>query len=244
MQLHVYKDAEDVCNALAAWITDLIDKTMLVKEKFTWALSGGETPKKLYQKLAAKPYNEKIKWDRIHIFWGDERVVPFDDERNNAKMAYDDLLSRVDIPPGQIHKMWTDILPEESAKQYENILHKYFDDKQATFDLTLLGMGDDGHTLSLFPGNEILPDDNSWVNAVYSKEKGERITLMPSVVNRSSTVIFLITGENKAMVLKDVIENNLLKNYPAQLIQPSNGELHWFVDEAAAKYLIPSKTNS
>lgn len=237
MQLHVYKDADEVCNALAAWIATLIDATLQAKEKFIVALSGGETPKKLYQILAASPYVEKIKWERIHIFWGDERAVPFDDERNNAKMAYDALLSKVNIPADHVHKMWTDITLEESAKQYEKILHNYFDDKQTTFDLTLLGMGEDGHTLSLFPNSEILHDQTAWVNAVNSKEKGERITLMPSVVNRSAAVIFLITGEKKAEVLQEVLEDTSTKKYPARLIQPVNGELHWFVDEAAAKYL-------
>jgi 6-phosphogluconolactonase len=236
MQIHVYKNAEEVCDALAAWITDLIDKTHLVKEKFTWALSGGETPKKLYQKLSSSPYKEKIKWDRIHFFWGDERVVPFDDERNNAKMAYDILLSKINIPSEHIHKIRTDIKPAEAAKQYEKTLHQYLDDKKFTFDLTLLGMGEDGHTLSLFPGSSILNDQLSWVNAVHSKEKGERITLMPSLVNRSSTVVFLVTGEKKGLVLTEVLGGKEQK-YPAQLIQPSNKELHWFIDKEAAKYL-------
>ncbi|MBA3675358.1 MAG: 6-phosphogluconolactonase, partial [Chitinophagaceae bacterium] len=128
------------------------------------------------------------------------------------------------------------IKPEESAKQYENILHQYFDEKQTTFDLTLLGMGEDGHTLSLFPGSEILHDDNSWVKAVHSKEKGERISLMPSIVNRSSAVAFLVTGEKKAKVLQHVLEG-ADNNYPVQLIQPLNNELHWFIDENIAQYL-------
>ena len=168
MQLHVYKNGEEVCDALAVWIVELISKMLEVKEKFTLALSGGDTPKKLYQILASDAYREKIKWDRLHIFWGDERFVPFNDERNNAKMAFDNLLSKVKIPAEQVHKIWTDVTPEASAKQYENILHKYFDDKQTTFDLVLLGMGDDGHTLSLFPGNAILNNKNSWASAVSS----------------------------------------------------------------------------
>ncbi len=237
MHLHIYKDAEEVTTALADWITELIRKTLEVKEGFTIALSGGETPKKLYQKLASAPFCEKIKWSRLHIFWGDERYVPFNDERNNAKMAYDNLLSKVNISSDHVHKIWTDITPEESAKQYAKILHQYFNDRQTTFDLVLLGMGEDGHTLSLFPGSKILHDQLSWVNAVHSKEKGERITLMPSVVNRSASVAFLVTGKNKAKVLQEVLENSALNNYPAQLIQPLNSELHWFIDESAAKYL-------
>lgn len=236
MQLYVYKDADEVCSALADWITVLIDKTLQVKEIFTWALSGGETPKKLYSILATPPYNEKIKWNRLHFFWGDERFVPFNDEHSNAKMAFDNLLSKVNIPPGQVHKIWTDISPVESARQYQKILHKYFDDKQTTFDLTVLGLGEDGHTLSLFPGSEILNDQQSWVKAVHTEEKGERITLMPSVVNRSSAVVFLVTGKNKAKVLKDILEDGN-NSYPADLIRPLNNELYWFIDESAAQLL-------
>lgn len=237
MHLHIYKDVDEVTNALADWVTALISKTLAVKDKFTIALSGGETPKKLYQTLVTHPYNEKINWNKMHIFWGDERVVPFNDENNNAKMAYDNLLCEVDIPSSQIHKINTDIKPEESAMQYEKLLHQYFDDKQPTFDLVLLGMGEDGHTLSLFPNSEILLDDNSWVEAIHSKEKGERITLLPSIVNSSSAVAFLATGENKAKVVQQVLEEPEQHNYPVQFIQPANKELHWFLDEGAAKYL-------
>ena len=239
MHLQLYKDAQETTTALADWIAELIQKTLEVKDRFSIALSGGETPKKLYQTLASDAYREKIKWDRLHIFWGDERFVPFTDDSNNAKMAFDNLLNKVNIPSEQVHKIWTDVTPEESARRYENILHKYFDEKQTTFDLVLLGMGDDGHTLSLFPGSEVLNDKNSWVNAVSSKEKGERITLMPAVVNRSAAIAFLVTGENKAKILQKVLENITSRNYPAQLIQPENGELYWFVDEAAAMVGTP-----
>lgn len=238
MHLHIYKSAEETITALANWITSLIQKTLEVKDKFTIALSGGETPKKLYQTLASDEYREKINWSRLHIFWGDERYVSFTDERNNAKMAFDNLLSDVNIPAEQVHRILTDIIPEESAKQYENILHKYFDEKQTTFDLVLLGMGDDGHTLSLFPNSELLNDKQSWVRADYTGQKGmKRITLMPSVVNKSAAIVFFVTGVAKAKVLKEVIEEPVNHNYPSQLIQPSNGELHWFLDSSAAKFL-------
>ena len=239
MHLQVYKDAQETTTALADWMVELIQKTLEVKDRFTIALSGGETPKKLYQTLASDAYRKKIKWDRLHIFWGDERFVPFTDDSNNAKMAFDNLLSKVNIPAEQVHTIWTDVTPEASARQYENILHKYFDEKQTTFDLVLLGMGDDGHTLSLFPGSEILNDKNLWVSAVSSKEKGERITLMPAVVNKSSAIAFLVTGESKAKILQEVLENITSRKYPAQLIQPENGELYWFVDEAAATVGTP-----
>jgi 6-phosphogluconolactonase len=239
MQLHIYKDADEVTTALAEWITELIAKTLLTKDRFTIALSGGETPKTLYKKLAAEPYKEKIAWNKIHFFWGDERVIPFTDERNNAKMAYDNLLSQIKISEEQIHRINTGINPEKSAEQYEKILHQYFDNKENTFDLVLLGMGDDGHTLSLFPNSLVLFQNNKWVNAVDSPDKKmKRITLMPEVVNKSASVAFLITGSSKASSLKKVLEGKLqLEELPSQLIKPANNELHWFLDESAAQEL-------
>ena len=238
MQIHAYKDADAVCYALAEWITALVDKTLQAKERFTLALSGGETPKKLYGILASPPYAEKIKWERIHIFWGDEREVPFDDKNNNANMAFSALLDKVKIPPANIHRVWTDIDPAMAATQYEKILHQYFDDKQSTFDLVLLGLGEDGHTLSLFPGSGILEDEISWVRSVDSAEKGKRVTLMPQVVNRSASVAFLVTGENKSHIIGEIFNNKEQVQYPAQLIEPVNRELHWFLDEAASKSVV------
>jgi 6-phosphogluconolactonase len=235
MQLHIYKDVDEVTTALAEWITELIVKTLSAKEKFTIALSGGETPKTLYKKLASSPYSEKIDWNKIYFFWGDERVVPFKDERNNAKMAYDNLLDKVNAVEDHIHIMQTGIEPVQSAIEYEKILHQYFDDKPTTFDLVLLGMGDDGHTLSLFPNSLILFQNNKWVNIVDAPaKKMKRITLMPGVVNKSASVAFLVTGEGKAKILQQVLEEQEQKiNYPVQLIKPISGELHWFVDEPA-----------
>jgi 6-phosphogluconolactonase len=238
MQLHIYKNVEETVIALADWMTELIRRTLEVKDRFTIALSGGETPKKLYRTLASDRYRGKINWNKLHFFWGDERMIPINDERSNAKMAYEYLLDHVDIPSSNIHTIFTDIVPDESALHYEKILHQYFDVKQITFDLALLGMGDDGHTLSLFPGSEALKDEQSWVKADNTEQKGmKRITLMPTVINRSAAIVFLVTGENKATVLAEIISNPTHEKYPAQLIQPANGELYWFLDEAAAKNL-------
>lgn len=240
MQIHIYKDGDEVTTALAEWMTELITKTLLTKDKFTLALSGGETPKALYKKLAASPYKEKIEWGKIHFFWGDERVVPFTDERNNAKMAYDNLLDKINVSEEHIHIMRTGIEPVDAAIKYEKILHQYFDNETTitTFDLVLLGMGDDAHTLSLFPNSLALFQNNKWVMEVSSKEKGKRITLLPSIVNLSSSIVFLVTGAAKANTLKKVLDGEYQPDkFPAQLIKPANGELHWFADEDAASRL-------
>src|SRR5882757_9383191 len=235
MELHVFKDAEDLSNASAKWIADIIGATLKIKDRFTIALSGGSTPERLHKILAASPYKEQIDWTRMHIFWGDERAVPFEDSRNNAKMAYDTLLNFVPVPADQIHVMRTDISPEQSALEYEKILHQYFGETGASFDLVLLGMGDDGHTLSLFPGTEVVHEEAAWATAFFLKAQDMyRITLTKSIVNRSACVAFLTTGAGKAHALKEVLKGSYNPDlYPSQEIKPV-GELHWFVDEAAA----------
>ncbi len=127
MELHVFKDGEALSIGAAKFIADHITATLKTKSRYTIALSGGSTPKRLHQLLAQSPYKEQIDWSKLHFFWGDERAVPFDDDRNNAKMAYLTLLDFVPVPPEQIHVMRTDIGPVESAAEYEKILHQYFD---------------------------------------------------------------------------------------------------------------------
>ena len=140
MELHIYKDNEELSHAVAEWIVDHIVETLKKRDRFTWVLSGGNTPKALYELLAASPFREKIEWGKLHFFWGDERAVPFEDPRNNAKMAFDTLLNHVQVPASQIHIMRTDIPPEQSAAEYEKVLHRYFPTHHpplTTFDLVL-----------------------------------------------------------------------------------------------------------
>jgi 6-phosphogluconolactonase len=220
---------------MAGYITKLIAE----RGQFTLALSGGSTPQKLHQVLATSPFKERIDWSKIHFFWGDERAVPFSDDRNNAKMAFDSLLDHVPVIREQIHIMRTDIEPEAAAKQYEAILHRYFDGKENTFDLVLLGMGDDGHTLSLFPGTDIVHEQKAWAKAFYLPSQSMyRISLTAPPVNRASAIAFLVTGKNKAATLKQVLKGNYQpEKFPSQVIKPVSGELHWFTDEDAAAEL-------
>ena len=245
MELHVYKDSEELSFAAAKWISTTIGETLKTKDRFTIALSGGSTPERLHRILAAAPYKEQIEWSKLHVFWGDERAVPFEDSRNNAKMAYDTLLNFVPVPASQIHVMRTDIAPEQSALEYEKILHQYFDAVPGgspanllpnSFDLVLLGMGDDGHTLSLFPGTEVVHEEKAWATAFFLKAQDMyRITLTKTIVNRAARIAFLTTGPKKTHALKEVLKGAYNPDlYPSQEIRPLNGELHWFVDEAAA----------
>src|SRR6478735_10785876 len=126
MQLHIYKDADELSQAAAAWIAQVIEETLKTQDRFTIALSGGSTPYKLHLVLAASPLKENIDWSKIHVFWGDERAVPFDDERNNARMAFDTLLNKVSVPREQIHLMDTSLPPMQAASEYEKALKNYF----------------------------------------------------------------------------------------------------------------------
>jgi 6-phosphogluconolactonase len=242
MNIEVFKNPEQLSVALAEWSTSLIEETLTRNEQFSFVLSGGNTPKKLNLLLSSSPYRERIDWKKIHIFWGDERAVPFEDARNNARMAFDTLLNKVDIPRNQIHIMDTSLAPEQAAAQYEEILCEYFGTDVLpvqTFDLVLLGMGDDGHTLSLFPGTPVIHEERAWVISFFLKAQDmHRITLTKNIVNHANHIVFMISGPEKANALHEVLEGE--KNpdlYPSQVIIPTQGELHFFTDEAAASNL-------
>jgi 6-phosphogluconolactonase len=242
MNLEIFKDTDKLSLALAEWITSLIEETLTRKNSFGFVLSGGNTPKKLNLLLASSPYKERIDWKKIHVFWGDERSVPFEDERNNARMAFDTLLNKVDIPENQIHIMDTSLTPEQAAVEYGESLFEFFGTDvlpDQTFDLVLLGMGDDGHTLSLFPGTPVIHEEKLWVTSFFLKAQNMyRITLTKNIVNHSNHIVFIISGSEKANALHQVLVGE--KNpdlYPSQVIIPTQGELHFFVDEAAASKL-------
>ena len=234
--IEISNNADELSELAANRIIDLVQLTLAKHERFTIALSGGNTPRNIYRLLSTA--KEKIDWSRLHIFWGDERVVPFNDNRNNAKMAFDSLLDHVPVPKNQIHVMRTDIDPVAAASAYEQSLRDYFPGENS-FDLVLLGLGEDAHTLSLFPGSSIIDEKNSWVRAVYLKDQNVyRITLTAAPVNAAKAVYFIVSGTEKSRALKQVLEGEFDPiQYPAQVIQPVRGELRWLVDAAAASLL-------
>lgn len=235
----ITKDATELAKHFAEWMIDFIQQTLQRQDRFTIALSGGNTPKKLYQLLATPEYSNRIDWAKLHFFWGDERHLPFDDDRNNAKMTFDTLLNLVPINKEQVHIMRTDIEPEASAEEYEKILHRYFDNAPFTFDLVLLGLGDNAHTLSLFPGYENIHEHRRWTMAFFLEEQNMyRITLTTPVVNAAARVAFLVAGADKAVALGQVLYGEHdVDLYPAQLIQPYAEKPYWFVDQAATMEL-------
>jgi 6-phosphogluconolactonase len=241
MQLHSFKNTDDLSTYVADWLTEFIQQTLQTQDRFTLSLSGGNTPKKLHELLTTDAYKNKIDWSKLHIFFGDERFVPITDEKNNAKMAFDTLLNHVSVPASQIHIMQTEnISPERSAEEYEKILREYFSSTPFSFDLVFLGMGDDGHTLSLFPGKTaIIHEEKKWATSLWLEAQNMyRITLTHSIVNNSKRVAFLVAGADKANALHEVLKGNYNPDlYPSQIIKPANGELHWFADEAASAKL-------
>lgn len=244
MQLHIAKNINDLSKQAADFIVEHINTTLQQQDRYTIALSGGSTPKLLHVLLAGDVYKNKINWSKLHFFWGDERFVPLSDERNNARMAFDTLLDKVPVVKEQIHIMQTEnTTAAASAEAYEKLLHEYFpaqvdNTPTATFDMVLLGMGDDGHTLSLFPGTPVIHEEKKWVTAFYLEAQNMyRITLTQPLANHAQCVLFMTTGQGKAHALKEVLQGTYNPDlYPSQIIKPT-GSLHWFVDEAAASLL-------
>ncbi|WP_019986532.1 6-phosphogluconolactonase [Rudanella lutea] len=235
MEIGISPDAGQLARDVADWLVRYEHEVLRHADRFCIALSGGSTPKALHQLLAQAPYRDALTWSKWHVFWGDERYVSLQDDRNNARMAYDTLLNHVPIPAEQIHVMQTDLEPAQSMMAYEQLLHGYFDNRPHTFDLVLLGMGDDGHTLSLFPGTEVVHDQTNWTRAYFLEAQDMyRLTLTAPIVNEAAAVAFLVAGEKKAEPLREVLYGEFNPDkYPSQVIKPA-GKLYWFLDTAAA----------
>ncbi|MGH7497509.1 MAG: 6-phosphogluconolactonase [Gemmatimonadales bacterium] len=217
--------------------------------RFILALAGGSTPREVYALLATQAFASQIEWEMVHVFWGDERCVPPGDRRSNYRMAKETLLDRVPIPAHQIHRMRGEDDPKQAAAQYEHELRALLGGDRAEgpptagLDLALLGMGEDGHTASLFAGQAAIHETVRWVVAVYVPVATMwRITLTPPVLNAASDVTFVVSGASKAARLQEVLQGPFAPNtLPAQAIRPAQGRLNWMVDQAAAGRLRPEQ---
>jgi len=240
--IQIFKDADALSLAAAELFIATAKNAIESRGRFTIALTGGSSPEKLYSLLAKESKNSNINWNKVFVFWGDERWVPITDEKSNAGMAFKVLLDYLPIPGNQIFPMWADdTTPEDRAIVYERLLKEYLGD-DGKFDLILSGMGDDGHTASLFPGTAVLHEKNKWVAAYYLEpQKMHRITLTAPLLNLARKNVMLVFGSNKAAALKEVIEGQSnFEKYPSQLLKPLEGELLWLIDEAAAENLYKS----
>lgn len=232
---YILQDKKAMSEAAASYFVTMTQKAINKNGRCTVSLSGGSTPKLLFELLATEEYRDQVEWKKLHIFWGDERCVAPDSPDYNARMASLALLDHVPIPGTQIHKIDGTLRPEEAAKEYEKVLKSYFDTTGPTFDICFLGMGDDGHTASLFPGTPVVHETQSWAKEVYVEKKSSwRISVTAPIINRSSSIAFLVGGAGKAEVLPKVLGGDFQPDlYPSQLIVRGRAEVHWFLDEGA-----------
>ncbi len=229
----VFADPDAVADAVATWLI----AQAAGKQRFSVSLSGGSTPKRLYALLASPAYRDRFPWDKTEWFFGDERFVPRDDEDSNFRMVDEAMFSRVAIPEGHIHRFETEALtPEDAAAGYERRLKRFYgadglDPARPLFDVTLLGMGPDGHTASLIPGQPVLDETEKWAAAVTEGRPEARLTLTYPAIASSRAIAVLVTGHDKAEMLAHVRSG--ARDVPIGRLR-SHAEAHWFVDRAAA----------
>jgi len=237
--MQVYPTMRSLSEAAA----DLLVQTALESAKsrgqFTVALSGGSTPQFMHSLLAQPPRKEQVPWQKVHVFWGDERCVPAGDPRHNATLTINQFLSAVPVPREQVHPILCDWSPEHAAVEYEKLLRRFFRDGSRSFDLVFLGLGEDGHTASLFPHSPVLEEKGKWVRSVFVADQVMyRVTMTPVLINSAAAIAFLVSGADKADVLRKVIEGPYDPlSLPAQLIRPADGKISWLIDRAAASCL-------
>ncbi|KEO73927.1 6-phosphogluconolactonase [Anditalea andensis] len=237
--LEKFKHIKELNEHTADLITEVANRSISENGCFTIALTGGSSPEGLYKLLASEQYRKKIDWTKAFVFWGDERWVPLDSPQSNAGAAHKDLLQLLPVPKDRIFPMYHEgATPEEYAMTYASVLEEHLSGSKH-FDLILLGMGKDGHTASLFPGEAVLEEKNKKVAAYYLKSQDMyRITLTAPLINDGKNIIFLVFGEEKADALYQVLEGTeSYRQFPSKLITPVSGNLYWMVDEMAAARL-------
>jgi len=238
--IRIVADTKELSRVVAEEFVRLAGEAVRESGLFTVALSGGSTPKGLYSLLATPEFSGQVPWLRVYLFWGDERCVPPDHPESNYRMARETLISNVPIPEENVYRMRGENAPSEAAEEYERALRGFFrlsERDLPRFDLILLGLGEDGHVASLFPGSRALSETGRLVTASFVEHlKTPRLTLTLPVLNHGAHIFFLVAGENKAHVLRDVFQKrDGSENLPARRIEPHDGWLFWFVDEGAAE---------
>lgn len=246
-EIVVARDSAELSYKAAELLVGCIFETLSRKERFSMALSGGATPQTLFSLLVEDDYfKNTIPWEKIHFFWGDERHVPPQDEQSNYRMAHDIMLAKAQVRTDNIHRMPTEQTDAGKVAQgYEQELRQFFElaaDQLPVIDFNLLGIGPDGHTASLFPETTALLENRRLVVANWvEKFQTHRITMTAPVLNNAATIVFLVSGRQKADILQQILEGEHRPNQlPAQLIRPRQGRLLWLVDQAAAGRLTLS----
>lgn len=244
--IRVFSGGLTMMRAAADYVMAAADAAMSTRGHFTIALSGGATPRALYELMATDEYIRYIDWSFVRVFWGDERCVPSDHYDSNYRMAKETMLEYVRIPVGNIYRIRGELDPQTAADEYEKSLRGYFlrgtrplSERQPRFDLVLLGIGEDGHTASLFPNTDALNEESRWVAANYVERLDAwRVTLTPTALNAAANVLFLVTGAKKADAVAQILEGEYQPHeFPAQLVQPEAGNVMWIMDTPAASQL-------
>jgi 6-phosphogluconolactonase len=236
--IDIAADAEDMAMRAALWLATRI---VVASEPFALNLAGGSTPKRVYELLASAAFKPYIDWNKVHLFWGDERFVPIDHKDSNYRMVHEAMIAHVPIPPDHIHRVPVEAgTPEKAAALYEEDLQRFYgaryggakslDPARPLFDVTLLGLGTDGHTASLFPGTKALDERESWTIAVIGVKAEARVSLTYPAIEASAAVLFLVAGEEKRAALAGVLAKDLA--LPAARLE-TDAPVLWFVDRAA-----------
>jgi 6-phosphogluconolactonase len=241
--IEIFANSQELARGAAEYFVARSDEAVALKGFFTVALSGGSTPKALYQLLADadEPFHAQVPWSRTHLFWSDERHVPPDHPDSNYRMAHEAMLSRVPVPESNIHRVHSENPDANAAaNEYEETLLQLTKQTLPQLDLILLGLGPDGHTASIFPGSEVLHETKRLVAAPWvEKFNTYRITMTLPLLNNGASVLFLVSGAEKVEMVKKVIEGP--KQYPAQAVQPTHGQLVWMLDKDSANSLAADR---
>lgn len=247
-KIEIVESVEALTRRAAEEFVNCAEASVRARDRFTVALSGGSTPRSLFQLLvdSGSPFRTRVPWEKCHFFWGDERHVPPDHPDNNYRMAREAMFSKISIAPQNVHRIKTENpVAQKAAEDYAQELRAFFRLAQGQlprFDLVFLGMGPDGHTASLFPGTDALREQTRLVAAPWvEKFSTYRVTLTAPILNNAGQIIFLIAGSDKAEALREVLQGSYQPHlYPAQLIRPTAGQLLWLVEKTAAR-LLPAR---
>ena len=239
MELHIFKTPGETIKGLADFFVTVVNDSINKNGKCNVVLSGGSSPKKLYELLASPSYKNQVDWQKTWFFFGDERYVPFNDSDNNGLMVKESLFDPLRIKESKIFYIDTTLSPQDTANDYEKKIRTHFGEHPIHFDLTLLGLGENAHTASLFPYTLVIHEKKLLVSAPYIDEiHAYRITMTPPAINNSYTIAFLVYGDSKAGAVYNTLKaTKEVDKFPAQIINPKRGSIDWFLDKDAASKL-------
>jgi 6-phosphogluconolactonase len=236
--VRIFENHEALSHAAAELFVELGKAAVASQGRFAVALSGGSTPRRFYELLGSSAYRDRVDWHQVHVFWADERCVPPDHRESNFKLIHDTLLSAVPLPEINIHRIRGEEGPEDAARIYEQDIKKYFSPDRRAFNLVALGVGEDGHTASIFPNSEASHETNRIVIPIFrDKPHIPRVTLALTMINLAAHVLVLASGRSKSAIVREILAGENPRHYPAGLVRPVNGDLTWFVDREAATYI-------